>query len=264
MRLIGRSIVEVSRLEQRAYTGYHGEVKYELQTIPVWDAYEHEADCPLCYLADKLEADYQKFFLGSAVMAPEMRVEVNRIGFCRRHFSLLERGSNRLGLALMTQTHLADRHARFEKSRRSAQRAAGSGKKRKIRAELEPLLEALADEEQSCMICDRLAADLANYAFTILSLHRSNEDFVETFRGSHGFCLPHMRTTLEVAREVLRGEELGVWVSDLFAVQDAAIGSLAGGLEEMAARYDYRSTEPATDSIKAALPRTISKIVGRR
>ncbi|MDZ7852596.1 MAG: DUF6062 family protein [Halomonas sp.] len=81
----------MSRLEQPAHTGYHGGVKYELQTIPVWDAYEHEADCPLCYLEQKLEADYQRFFLGSAVMAPEMRVEVNRIGFCARHFSLLER-----------------------------------------------------------------------------------------------------------------------------------------------------------------------------
>ncbi|MDZ7852595.1 MAG: DUF6062 family protein [Halomonas sp.] len=67
---------------------------------------------------------------------------------------------------------------------------------------------------------------MANYAFTIVSLHRSDEDFAETFRGSHGFCLPHMRTTVEVGREVLRGEELGAWLSDLFAVQDAAIGSL--------------------------------------
>lgn len=259
-----RSIVEVSRLEQPRHTGYHGGVKYELQTIPVWDAYEHEADCPLCYLEEKLEADYQKFFLGSAVMAPEMRVEVNRIGFCGRHFSLLEHGSNRLGLALMTQTHLAERHARFEKARRSVERAAGGGKTRKIRAELDTLLDALTDEEQSCMICDRLAADLANYAFTILSLHRSNKDFAETFRGSHGFCLPHMRTTIEVAREVLRGEDLAAWLSDLFSVHDAAITSLGDALEDMASRYDYRSTGPVTESAKAALPRAISKIVGRR
>lgn len=254
----------MSSLEQAVHPGYHGGVKYELQTIPVWDAYEHEADCPLCYLEEKLEADYQKFFLGSAVMAPEMRVEVNRIGFCSRHFSLLERGPNRLGLALMTQTHLAERHTRFGKARRSAERAAGSRKTRKIRAELDTLLEALADEERSCMICSRLAADLANYAFTIVSLHRSNEDFAEVLRNSHGFCLPHMRTTIEVGREVLRGEELAAWLSDLFSVQDAAIGSLDEGLEEMVTRYDYRSTEPVTDSIRAAVPRAISKLVGRR
>lgn len=254
----------MSRLEQPVQPGYHSGVKYELQTIPVWDAYEHEADCPLCYLKEKLEADYQKFFLGSAVMAPEMRVEVNRIGFCSRHFSLLERGSNRLGLALMTQTHLTERRHRFEKARRSAERAAGSGRTRKMRAELDTLLEALADEERSCMICNRLAADLANYAFTIVSLHRSDEDFADTFRSSHGFCLAHMRTTIEVAREVLRGEELAAWLSDLFRVQDAAIGFLDDGLEEMVSRYDYRSTEPATDSIRAALPRAISKLVGRR
>ncbi|MFP4375165.1 MAG: DUF6062 family protein [Spirochaetaceae bacterium] len=254
----------MSRLEQGTHTGYHGGVKYELQTIPVWDAYEQQADCPLCYLERKLEADYQRFFLGSAVMAPDMRVEVNRIGFCGRHFGLLERGANRLGLALMTQTHLADRTRRFEKARRPAERAAGSAKTRKTRAELDALLEALAEEERSCMICDRLAADLANYTFTIVRLHRADENFAETFRSSHGFCLPHMRMTIEIAREVLRARELPYWLSDLFATQDAAVGSLTEGLEEMVARYDYRSTEPATDSIRAALPRAISKIVGRR
>lgn len=251
-------------LEQPAQTGYHGTVKYELQTIPVWDAYEHEADCPLCFLEERLEADYQRFFLGSAVMAPEMRVEVNRIGFCANHFSLLERGSNRLGLALMTQTHLAERRARFEKARRAAARAAGSAKTRKIRAELDTLLEALTGEERSCMICNRLATDLANYAFTIVSLHRSDEDFAETLRNSRGFCLPHMRTTIEVAREVLRGKELAAWLSDLFSVQDATLSALDEGLEDLVSRYDYRSTEPLTQSVKAALARAISKIVGRR
>ncbi|MFP4011975.1 MAG: DUF6062 family protein, partial [Spirochaetaceae bacterium] len=97
-------------------------MKYELQTIPVWDAYEHAEACPLCYLEGRLESDLRDFFLGNAVMAPEMRVEVNSRGFCARHFALLARGTNRLGLTLMTQTHLGDRWERFRRARKGVER----------------------------------------------------------------------------------------------------------------------------------------------
>ena len=43
-------------------------MKYQLETIPVWEAYEKEGECPLCELVEKLESHYVDFFLGHSVM----------------------------------------------------------------------------------------------------------------------------------------------------------------------------------------------------
>ncbi|OQY40473.1 MAG: hypothetical protein B6229_01595 [Spirochaetaceae bacterium 4572_7] len=46
-------------------------MKYELETIPVWDAFKADCECPICKLKEKAEETYLKFFLGNSVMVPE-------------------------------------------------------------------------------------------------------------------------------------------------------------------------------------------------
>jgi hypothetical protein len=251
-------------LEQAGPAGYDVPVKYELQTIPVWTAYEQEPDCPLCHLAAGLETDYRDFFLGGAVMAPEVRVEVNRTGFCARHFAGLEAGGNRLGLALMTSTHLAARNERFTAARRELERAAAGGGGRRMKRLTRELSGVLAGEEAGCMICERLERDIANYAYTVISLHREDDEFRETFRASKGFCLPHLRTVLEVAADALRPAALAALTADLFALQDRTTAALTAGLEELAGSYDHRVEGAPGESARQSLPRAISRLVGRR
>ena len=69
-----------------------------IDTIPVWDAYKTDCECPLCALMKKNEEDYVDNFLGASVMEPDRRVEVNEKGFCRRHFKMMFDAGNRLGL----------------------------------------------------------------------------------------------------------------------------------------------------------------------
>ena len=57
-------------------------VKYHIDTIPVWDAYHQEDQCPLCVLEYKCEKEYVDFFLSGSVMEPSTRIEVNKTGFC--------------------------------------------------------------------------------------------------------------------------------------------------------------------------------------
>ncbi|MFW5728620.1 MAG: DUF6062 family protein [bacterium] len=102
-------------------------MKYELQTIPIWNAYNSGDDCPLCHLESNLEQDYQRFFLGNSVMAPDVRVEVNAKGFCRHHYRLLYRGENKLGLALLAQTRLEERRRTFTRVARQTGHAGHGG-----------------------------------------------------------------------------------------------------------------------------------------
>ena len=70
-----------------------------LDTIPIWDAYKQETECPLCAMEAACERQFLDVALGGAMMEPDTRVEVNQKGFCQRHFAQMFVASNRLGLA---------------------------------------------------------------------------------------------------------------------------------------------------------------------
>ena len=86
-----------------------------LDTIPIWDAYKLDAECPVCALEHRCEQQFLDVALGGAMMEPDTRIATNEKGFCPRHFAQLYDAQNRLSLALMTHTHLKDVMASTEK-----------------------------------------------------------------------------------------------------------------------------------------------------
>ena len=52
-------------------------MKVVLETIPVWDAFKKETECPVCALMEEAEKDGISYYLTSAIMTPEVRVETN-------------------------------------------------------------------------------------------------------------------------------------------------------------------------------------------
>lgn len=278
------------------------QMKYELQTIPIWNAYNSGADCPLCHLEQSLEADYQRFFLGNSVMAPDMRIEVNAKGFCRQHYRLLYRGENKLGLALMAQTRLEERRRSFTAVMRKAGSAAGGsrglidslrralrrltggsrrapdsgatgadadapGERRQTLARdnqaLDRAAHEIAEGNRSCVICERLDRSLANYAFSILTLYRQNPEFQKTFRESRGFCFHHLPLVLHMAEIVLSRDDRQRWTEDLVGAEEASLIGLGSEIEALTNSYDYRSTEPPSRELKESLPRTLGKLGGK-
>ena len=78
---------------------------YHLETIPLWEAMETESPCPLCALHEKCEASEIERSLGGSVMEPDERIRVNERGICGRHHQMLFEKKNRLGHALLTDSH---------------------------------------------------------------------------------------------------------------------------------------------------------------
>ena len=80
-------------------------MRYHIDTIPVWDAMKLDGECLLCALERKTELGEAERYLGASVMEPDVRVKVNDRGFCRKHHAMLFSMSNRLGHALMLESH---------------------------------------------------------------------------------------------------------------------------------------------------------------
>jgi hypothetical protein len=236
-------------------------MKYQLETIPVWDALGEQTECPLCLLQDRAERRYVSFFLGNSVMVPEMRVEVNRTGFCTRHFSLLLEGGNKLGLALMTHTHLIELVKNL-KPNYSRLVGVPRGPAARLRKTIHHLSRFLSEHSRQCLICDRINSTLRRYAFTVLYLWQRDEEFKEKLLGSRGFCLPHMDLTFDVALEVLSRASLRDCLSDLVRLQEKNFERLENELLLFTQKFDHLANDTPWENARDALPRAIQKLTG--
>ena len=231
-------------------------MKYELETIPVWDAYHAEDECPLCLLQRKAERDFVRFYVGHSVMVPEMRVQVNDSGFCPAHFPMLLEGGNRLGLALITHTHIGELRRKLE--RRLGKGKAGAALKREI-AGFDAFLSQQLDR---CLICERMDDRFKRYSYTIVHLWRHEDQFRQAFNVSRGICLDHVRGLLAMAVETLRAAQLRAFVSDLLEVQRHSWERLERELLTFTGKFDYRAEGPPSPAAKQSVAAAIQKLTG--
>ena len=91
-------------------------MRFHIDTIPLWDSLKLDGECLLCALRRKVELGEAEGYLGASVMEPDTRIQVNDKGFCPHHHSMLFSMSNRLGHALMLESHLAETRRRTAKA----------------------------------------------------------------------------------------------------------------------------------------------------
>jgi hypothetical protein len=249
-------------------------MRQHLDTIPVWDAFKENSECPLCSIREKNEAAYVDNFLGGSVMEPATRIEVNRKGFCERHLRHLFNAGNRLGLALMAHTHLKDSMERIEKNaEKLAAAAATEGAKsfpqravgrltRKPAETRTPSEEALAISE-SCILCDRLNNTMERYALTILYMYKHEAPFKAAFGACKGFCLPHYAQLAHLAPKELSGKDLQGFLEVLIRIERENLSRIEQEIDWFTQKFDYKNRDKPWGDSADALERTVGKLRGK-
>lgn len=246
-------------------------MKYELETIPVWDAFKQECECPICILHDKAEENYLKFFLGNSVMVPEQRVEVNKAGFCPDHFQklLLKRSPHYLGL--MTHTHFIEYRERLYKqfsivkgiAENASRKLKTPLKDKKLTESIKNLKKVIDDNDKTCLICDKIEYTMKRYAFTIVYLWKKNSEFREYFNSSKGFCLQHQTLVLELAADYLNGVDLGIFSKELINIQEKNLNRLEEEILYFTQKFSQENDHKPWNGTKDAHYRLIQKITGK-
>lgn len=239
-------------------------MKYELETIPIWDTYEEDHECPLCILEQKAEQGYIDFYLGSSVMNPETRVEVNKKGFCPGHFSrLFASRKNRHGLGLISHTHMKARAASLEGIEKRLIARSRFGRGESLKKMAIDYSRLLASGNTSCMICDRLDYTLKRYTFTILYLWKKDDQgFRRKYSESKGFCTCHLPGILAMAPEVLSGSTYADWIKATVENQQKSMERLEKEIFWYTQKFDYQNNDKPWGTSKDALNRVIQKLTG--
>lgn len=235
-------------------------MKEHIDTIPLWEAFREDCECPLCRLHSVNETNYREYFMGASLMEPDVRVETNKKGFCAKHYGQMFRMSNRLGLALTTHTYLKDVISRIDtdaKARSGQPVKKGGLFSRKAAA---PAVDNLSAIGSTCILCERVQTTMERYIETFFVTWKKEAEFKKTFSGCKGFCVEHYAKLMNAAPANLSGADLAAFTKDLIEVEKKALDRIEKELEWFTLKFDYRNADKPWGTSEDAVERTLNKL----
>ena len=248
-------------------------MRYHIDTIPVWDAMKLDGECLMCALERKTELGEAERYLGASVMEPDVRVKVNDRGFCRKHHAMLFTMSNRLGHALMLESHtieIREKLARISASlNKNADQLKNSGiadklngKNKAAAAEIQKQAQAVTEMADSCLMCDTIEENMNRYIHTFFHLYQNDTEFRNRFEKSKGLCLPHLGKLLEAATQELGAKELGQFIETVTRLEKENMDRIQEDISWFIKKFDYRYENESWKNSKDAVERTVNKTRG--
>ena len=220
-------------------------MKENICTIPINDIFREKDGCPVCRMHRMLEEQYVEFITGSAMMAPDVRVQTNKTGFCHRHYSMMVKTGPRLSNALLLQTHIDEMRGRALPKKLSDL----PDKKN---------MEAIRALEHSCYVCDRIDADIVHLLKTVYAQYGIDEEFRELYQEQEYICLDHYALLMSGAsKKNIDKKFFSLFVEETNRLTKSYMDKLYDDVTKFTRMYDYRSKGEDFSDCKDAIERAI-------
>lgn len=249
-------------------------MKQNLETIPIWDAFSQDTECPLCILSNRVEDSFLTSYLEEFVMDASYRNKVIKNGFCREHlYKLLERHDN-LGLALTLESIIKDSLLPGIKDLTSSQENPTSGSRfsrwllttrRKTKNNKLPRdQDFLLLHQDRCLACQHISSFVKQYCYLIAQMYYDNLEFRDLFLKSKGFCIPHSFIFVESLKENPQSTKNEEVVLETLRLLCSNLERLLEELRWFIKKYDYRFTDEPWKGTEDSVARAIQKLAGLR
>ena len=234
-------------------------MRYQIDTIPIWDALNLDSACLFCALRDKTENLLVERYLGASVMEPDTRIRVNDKGFCANHQQMLFAMENKLGHSLLMQSHLDVLSEKLIKAFDSASKAPKKSLFSKQAAKVDNTFESLID---TCIICDDLSENMKRFAYSFLHLYKTDNAFNERFLSSKGVCLVDLSLLVDMARDSYSNNLYIKFLDDMREMMLKKIDTHKEDIDWFTRKFDYRNHAAPWKNSRDALERTINLLRG--
>ena len=248
-------------------------MKYHIDTIPVWDAMKIDGECLLCALQRRTELGEVEHYLGASVMEPDTRIQVNKKGFCCNHQRMLYGMDNRLGHALMLESHIAETRERLHKACKSIRHAAKGANAASLKDKLTgkapspaKVMENAAAEldklTDTCNVCDSIEDNMNRYLHTFFHLYQNDTEFRKKFEGCKGLCLCHASKLLKLAPQELSSRDLPAFADTICKLEEEAFDRMQEDISWFCRKFDYRYYDEPWKNSRDAVERSVNKLRG--
>jgi len=235
-------------------------MKENIYTIPVIESFEKAGECAFCHMHEKLNQDAIDFMLDNAYMEDFIRLETNKIGFCKIHLEQMFYQKNRLGLSLMMYTHLHDINADVKKLLQEAADTKSGLFKKPGGAKSANVVNYIKKLETSCYVCNRIKNTFDRYVDTFFFLWKKDDDIKNIVKKGKGFCLNHYAVLLQTGESVLSSAAFNEFLSITIPLQTSNFTILEDDLDWFIKKYDYRFAKEPWKNSKDSLQRTLKKV----
>jgi len=216
----------------------------QIYTIPVNEAFEKSRDdqscgCAFCTLFNMLEENELEMILGGAMMEPDIRMKTNEQGFCKTHYDMMFTRKNRLGLALMMESHLIEIMKKTQGG---------------VFANPVAALEKL---DGSCYTCGRIEYSFSKMIETAVHLWETDPDFKPKAMSQPYFCLPHYQRFVSTAKARMNKKKYADFYENVSTLENAYIEQIKEDVSWFCKKFDYRFADEPWHNSKDAVERTI-------
>ena len=230
-----------------------------IHTIPVLDALRDPQGCAFCTMQKKLENDVIQFIMGPAYMEDDVRMQTNKVGFCKSHLNAMYEAQNRLGLALMLHTHVQELCTRTSTIISGRMPTTLFGKDPS--GMLSRLRGHVAKVGESCYVCTRAGETFERYVSTFFYIWNRGGDDARLIQCQKGYCLPHFNMLFTAVEKFGRGKR-EKYLDVLLPTFEATLSELEKDLDWFVQKFDHRNANEPWKNSKDALPRAMGFLEG--
>ena len=228
-------------------------MREDITSIPISEVFEPRDGCPICRMRDMLEKRVAEYITGAAMMEPDVRIETNRLGFCIDHYRLILKQRNRLGVALMLESHLAE----MEKDVFKGLPIIGkSGRKQ---------AKSAGSRTETCFLCQQVDWAMERMLATVCRLWENEEDFRKLCAEQPSLCLPHFKMLVDAAEGSMSKKRVPEFAKAAGTLSHKTIAELHGDVAHFCKMFDYRSSSEGADwgNSRDAVERSVQYLTTR-
>ncbi len=227
-------------------------MKEQIYTIPLNETLdkviaEELCTCPFCLLQKQFDANELELILGASMMEPDIRIKTNELGFCTHHFEKMLTMKNRLGLALMLESHLNElRQEIFPKFPPITSQKAKAASKR------------LQNLQNSCYICAKTELHMNKAMECAVYLADSEPEFFKKLSKQPYFCISHYRMMLDLGAVKMNKKKFSDFYDMISQVEKTYFDNLSEDVSWFCKKFDYRYTDEPWGNAKDSPERTLN------
>lgn len=221
-------------------------MKETICTIPVNDIFAQTQGCPVCRMYELIEAQYIDYITGDAMMAPDVRIETNKKGFCHNHYKQMMQKGAKLPNALLMQT-------RLDYIRENMLPESDSAKPNKAQ------LDMINSTRHSCYVCDRINFDVNHLLNTVFVEFANNEDFRKMFENQEYICLNHYELMMRKAQSKggIKSKDMKAFCETLNTLTKRYLDTLYDDVTHFTTMFDYRNANGDFKNSKDSVQRSV-------
>lgn len=227
-------------------------MRESILTIPVSEIFESKCGCPICRMRDMLEQRTIEYIMGAAMMEPDVRMETNRLGFCKTHFEQMRDCKNRLSLALMLQSHLQDIQKNIFNRKNIFEGKTAKQKK-------------VSQINNDCFVCSKIEWGMSRLMVTFFEMFVKSREFRELFSEQEMLCMPHYDLLVSMSVDSIDKKYQKQFIESCGELVKKYLDILENDVSHYCKMYDYRNTGKNADwgNSKDSIERSIKFLTSR-